>query len=94
MFPEHCEGMYKLDAVWTRRVNGGGLLNCRLPNSALLSAESKGEPSLKEAKSADFRIREDLMKLVQVWDSLSEGTKVYLQMHCDHEGYVSLWSSL
>jgi hypothetical protein len=55
--------------------------------SALLSAESKGEPSLTEAgKSADFTIREDLMKLVQVWDGLSEGTKVYLQMHCDHEG--------
>lgn len=58
----------------------------RPSRSALLSAESKGEQALSQGKSADFRIREDLMKLVAVWDSLSEGTKVYLQMHCDLEG--------
>lgn len=52
---------------------------------ALLASESKGEPTLAEVKTEDFRIREDLLRLLQVWDTLSEGTKVFLQMHCEQQ---------
>ena len=46
----------------------------------MLSAESK-EPAFAEVKSEDDSlIREDLMRLLKVWDPLSDGTKGFLQM--------------
>jgi hypothetical protein len=82
-WPDSCWGRAAPYAVRVARA----CVRCR----ALLASESKGEPTLAEVKTEDFRIREDLLRLLQVWDTLSEGTKVFLQMHCEQQaGYVAL----
>jgi hypothetical protein len=51
---------------------------------AFLASESKGEPPLPEVKSPEqSRIRDDLMRLVEVWDTLSVGTKAFLQLQSE-----------
>ena len=57
--------------------------------SAIIATESKGDFPLAESKTpADGQVREEVLRLLELWESMSEGTKLFLQSQCDHRWVV------